>query len=233
MKKDLWVNNFSVHRSGYHLAAPVLYGIENSQKILFGARKPMLLKNYFMVFEGPNMMKAIHKKKELRRLIETMIEEILKNPKKLDKIHKETYKLNDKYFAFAKECAKVNSRELSDVELGKMYLKLIDWQERAHQHAMATTWYLDSDGEDFSKLIIEKTKDFCQASETKINFADAFSMLTTSPRGSLAMKEEFESLKILEKISKDKIAKGIFDALNFLIVFMPLSGNEEDTIFFH
>ena len=210
MKKDLWVNNFSVHRSGYQLGAPVLYGIINTQKILFGAKKPMALKNYFMVFEGPDMVKAIHKKKEVRKLIETTIKEIFQNPKKLDRIHKETYKLNAQYFSHAKSCSKVDLKNIGDKELGRIYLKLIEWQERAHQHALATTWYLDSDGEDFSKLLIEKTKEFCQASGTKINFADAFSILTTSTRKTLATLEETESLEILRIILKDKKAKNIF-----------------------
>ncbi|MDD5489092.1 MAG: PEP-utilizing enzyme [Candidatus Moranbacteria bacterium] len=226
MKTDLWVNNFSVHRSGYHLAAPVLYGIINSQKILFGKKKPPVLRNYFMIFEGPNMIQAIHKKEELRELIENTIKEIFKNPKKLNKIHKETYKLNDQYLSFARYCAKINLRELSDAELGKIYLKLIDWQERAHQHAMATTWYLDSDGEDFSKLLIEKTKEFCHSSGAKINFADAFSVLTTSTRDTLGAKEEMESLEVMRLILKDKQAKKIFQNLrNFQIVPVGLSEN--------
>jgi phosphohistidine swiveling domain-containing protein len=213
MAKELWVNNFSVHRSGYHLAAPVLYGIINTQKVLFGKRKPLQLKDYFFTFEGPNLTSAPHRKDQLRKMIESTITEIFNHSEKLNRIHKETYRINDRYFAFAKKCSRIDLKKLSDKELGRMYLELVNWQERAHQHALATTWYLDSDGEDFSKLLLEKTREFCHLSGEKINFADAFSALTTSPKETLAMKEEKEILQILAMVQGNRKAGQIFAKL--------------------
>src|SRR4030042_6813081 len=139
--------------------------------------------------------------------------------------------MNDKYFAVAQKCRRMDFAKMSSKELARVYLKLIEWQEKAHQHALATTWYLDSDGEDFSKLLIEKTKEFCRLSGTEINFADAFSILTTSTKPTLGMKEESESLKILQMISKDKKAKNIFKKLkNYRKIPASISKNIEKAI---
>jgi phosphohistidine swiveling domain-containing protein len=207
---NFFVNNFSIHRSGYSLAAPCLYGIINAQKVLFGKDKKPVLNKFFFVFEGVNLTQAPHDKAQLRKAVEAIIEKIIKQPQKVAKIHQQTYQLNDEYFAYAQGCVRLNLLKISNKELGKAYLKLSEWQEKAHQYALTTTWYLDSDGEDFSKLLIEKTKEFCIQSGLNINFANVFSVLTTSHKGSLAAKEELESLKIVKLIMNDKSTKEIF-----------------------
>ncbi|MDD5731765.1 MAG: PEP-utilizing enzyme [Patescibacteria group bacterium] len=212
-QKDIYIKNFSVERCGYHMMTPIVYGIPNCQRILFGQNASLILKDCFFRIDDVNLTGGYFHKNQIRELIEKIINKILDNPEKVEKIDRETYDINTQYFDFAKEILKKDLTKLSNKELGELYSELSEWQEKAHQHALTTTWFVDSDGEDLSKLLIKKTKEFCEKSGTYINFAKAFSVLTTSDKESLGAKEEIESLKILKEIIENENAKKMFVSL--------------------
>lgn len=212
-QKDIYIQNFLVERAGYHMMIPVSYGIPNTEKILFGQNTPLILRDFFLQIENVDLKGGYFLKNQIRELVEKIIKKIFDDPGKIEKVHEETYLINTQYFDFAKEVLKKDLGKLSNKELGEVYLKLIEWQEKAHQHALATTWFVESDGEDFSKLLIGKTKEFCEKSGTDINFAKAFSILTTSDKESLGAKEEIEFLDVLKAINEDEGAKKIFVSL--------------------
>jgi len=210
---DVYIKNFSVERCGYHMMTPIVYGIPNTQRILFGKDTPLILTDCFFRIDDVNLTGGYFHKKEIRELVEKIIKLILEDPEKIEKVNEETYQINTQYFNFAKETLGKDFTKLSNKELGEIYSELSEWQEKAHQNALTTTWYLDSDGEDFSKLLINKTKEFCDKSGTDINFAKAFSVLTTSDKESVGAREEIEFLEVLKAISYDDDAKKIFVSL--------------------
>ena len=69
---------------------------------------------------------------------------------------------------------------------------------------------MDSDGEDFSKLLLNKIQNIIKINKVKYNYAEIFSILTTPVSPSFAIKEEIESLKIVKLIKKDAKAKKLF-----------------------
>ncbi len=203
------MKNFSVDKCGYHLLVPpCLYGMTNAEKILFGPRyADVFLGERFFVYQGVYNLGGYFLAKELRSLIDKTINLIHTHPKKINAVHKKTYEINSAYLSFAKETLRKDLGKLTNKELGKIFLELLGWQEKAHQHALITTWFVDSDGEDLSRALIEKAKDLVKRSGSDINFADAFSILTTLPEESLGMKEEKESLKVLRRIKADARSK--------------------------
>jgi phosphohistidine swiveling domain-containing protein len=210
-KEKVWVKNFSIERVGYQAAGPFFdFTIHNCQKILFGKDTPLYLTEYFAVFEGVDLKGGYFIEEELQNLIKDIIKIILEEPARVEKLHKETYEINEEYFEFSKKCLTIDLSKLSNQEMGKLYLELIDIQEKAHQHSITTTWFVDCEDAQFSKLLIEKTKEFVSKSGKDIDSAEAFSLLTTLPRNSLGLQEEAESLQVLKKIAENEEAKQIF-----------------------
>lgn len=186
-------------------------GVDYAHKVLFG--KERYLKDFFFRFEGQDLEGGYFPKKQLRDMIDHTVKIILEKPDHVLNIHKETYKLNDQYFYFAHKVENKDLSKLSDKELVQIYLELIGWQDRTQHHSILLTWYLDSDGEDYSRILINKAKDSIKKSGKNINFAEAFSTLTTKPENSLGISEEIESFQVLKLISKDKQARSVFEKL--------------------
>ncbi|MCB9359657.1 hypothetical protein H6503_07030 [Candidatus Woesearchaeota archaeon] len=99
---------------------------------------------------------------------------------------------------------------LSERELGIVISKLFNLQIHAHIHSLLTTWFVDSHGSQFSELMIKLTQDIVKKSGKDIDFAEAFSALTTKPENSIGMQEELESLRVLQNIENCTEAKKIF-----------------------
>lgn len=211
MKKELWVKNFSIKRCSYHLIVIFTGSVDYSHKVLFG--KERYLKDFFFRFEGQDLEGGYFQKEQLRDLIDNSVKLVLEKPNHILKIHKETYEMNDQYFAFSHRILGKDISKLSNKELGKLYLDLIGWQDKTQHHSILLTWFLDSDGEDYSNILINKAKKYIEKSGKKINFAQAFSLLTTKPENSLGITEEIESFQVLKLISGDKRAKEIFIGL--------------------
>ena len=211
MNEDLWVKNFSIKRCSYHLVYIFAEGVDYAHKILFG--KERYLKEFFFRFEGQDLEGGYYPKKQLRDMINHTVKIILEKPDHILNIHKETYKLNDQYFDFTRKVENRDLLKLSDKELAQLYLEVIGWQDRTQHHSIILTWFLDSDGEDYSNILIDKAKDYIKKSGKTINFAAAFSTLTTKPENSLGIIEEIESLQVLKLISKNKQARIVFEKL--------------------
>jgi phosphohistidine swiveling domain-containing protein len=98
---------------------------------------------------------------------------------------------------------------LSDKSLIKLHGRLYKLQYLSHGWALPTTWFVDSDGEDFTKYLLGLLKDKITP-QTAVDLASAFSILTTIGRRSFNTQEEQESLKILQFIKSNRQLKKWF-----------------------
>jgi phosphohistidine swiveling domain-containing protein len=205
-----WVKNFEINRAGHHLMGPVFEVFDYCQQTLLD--KIILSKGRF-VFEGVNLRGCYLLEDDLLNLVAAIMDAILNNPAKVEQIHQETYLINRDYFSFAKKITKMNLAHLSDKDVGNLYSELIKHQKKAHGHSAASTWFLDSHEEPFSKYLLEKTEEIVKNSEKDSDFAQVFSDLTTLPRNSFALDEEVETLEILKLIKENQIAVNTLLAL--------------------
>lgn len=166
-----------------------------------------------MRFVGSDLEGGYFKNYELEQLAQATNKLIYKNPAKILKNHKFAYVWNDRYFAYAKKCLETNLEKLNNRKIADLYRQLTILQEKAHMHAINSTWFVDSHGNVFSDSLMEKTKLIVSKTYSKLNPADVFTILTTPAVNSLAIKEEVESLKIVDKILQDKKSKLIFKNL--------------------
>ena len=118
--------------------------------------------------------------------------------------------MNIEFFNFSKKLLKVNFKKLNNNELAKLYDKLANLEIKSHGYALPTTWFVDCDGEDFSKLLLAMTKEIISKSSLKLNVAETFSKLTTPAKLSLTAQEELASLKVVKSIKEDPKARKIF-----------------------
>ncbi len=198
-----WVTNFSIKRSGYQVLAPALDdGFYWASQVMFG-EDSVIVKDILVEWDGVDCISSYIKEEELSSFSQAIMDCILHKPEIAERVNRETYEINDQFFAFAKECRKNNYAEMSDVELGKLFDEFVDLQEKAHRHALTTTWFLDSHDQRFSKYLIEKTKEMVAEGDP----AHVFSILTTKPDTSLVMQEEIESLQVLARIMKNEQAR--------------------------
>lgn len=202
-RNEVFIKNFEIPRASYHLMLPAIDAFQNAQRILLGDDGVVLTK-FFWVFEGVDLTGGYLVKKELRTLIEAVLEKIQQEPERVEKIHTEAYALNDAYFTIASDILEEDVTALDDVALVARLKKLFDIQVRSHQHALTTTWFVDSDGEDFSKLLLKKTEEYVSASKKHISFAQAFTLLTTAPKSTFMQEEELDMLHILLRIRNDR-----------------------------
>jgi phosphohistidine swiveling domain-containing protein len=212
-KKDsrIWIKNFSIDRCSYQVIIPVYKtGFFEAQKTLFPKQPPFFLNEYFAILKGKRLEGSFFLKEELKTFIQKTLTTILEKPEKIKKIHRETYVINDQYFKYAQTLQNLDFSKLSNQELKKVFEKLTILQEKSHQHALCTTWFIDSFNETFSKFLIQRVQEIIEKKNLTLNVAAVFSLLTTLPKNGLIIKEEIESLKILQKISKNKKTKNIF-----------------------
>src|SRR3989344_2079786 len=182
--QEIWTKNFSILKAGYHLMSAVGNGFQRPQEILFDGKTYM--SKYILVFKGLDLEGAYFEKKQLRDLIEATVRLIQDQPDKINNAHQKDYQLSDEYFELGKKILEKGLMALSNKELGQIYIRLIKAQEEVLVHGVITTWFVDSDGENLSKLLINKTKVFIEKSASKVESAAAFSLLTTYPKDTLA-----------------------------------------------
>ncbi|MFH1509445.1 MAG: PEP-utilizing enzyme [bacterium] len=212
MKEKVWVENFKIDKSGYHLITPTFKNFKNCQEILLG-KGNVILKEMIAVWDGVDLIAFYEPEKELEKLENAIIETIYMNPAKAEDINKETYKINDRYFNYAKEILDLNLEELSNEELGSIYKELIKNQKKGHQHSLSTTWFSDGYKQNFSKKLMKRTEELIEGSNSDLDVADTFSKLTTDERNGFVINEEIESLKFAQQISEDETAKKLFAEL--------------------
>jgi phosphohistidine swiveling domain-containing protein len=207
MSKNVWRKNFSISRSGFHMLAPAIDDLYEYQDVTIISKA---IKEIFFIQEDYECKAAYFPVNQLRKLVNDTLDIIKKDPKKIDKIHKEAYEHCDKYFSFAKKVSKINFKKVSNKELADIYKNLHFHQKIHHGYAICTTWFVDSDGEDFSNYLLKTIKKLVDKNKYNISFAQVFSDMTTPEKLTMAIKEEVASLKILKEINNDKKIKKIF-----------------------
>ncbi len=202
--KKIWRSNFSIRNTHYQTATPAFFAFMNYQPKIFQG----LIHECVWVQKGVDNVNSYIPISQLRRLIERTLEVIEKQPALVNKIHRETMIHIRNYFQYAARVKKMDLKKMSVAELIKAYNKLMYYQMIQHSWAIATTWFVDSDNEDFSKLLIKRLGKL--TARSRYQAAEAFSILTTPEKPSLAFKEELEALEILRLIVKDRTASKIF-----------------------
>ena len=217
---------------GYQLMCPWMFtGLEYAQKVFFD--KPYITEN-FSHMNGFDLIGSYFRRGQLRKLIDASLEMILKDQARLEKIHEETYLFNKEYFDYADSLRKIDLKSASGAQLADYVLKLTDLQEKAHAHAVITTWFVDSDGQDLSTMLIDLTEKHIKKSKSLMKTSEAFSLLTTPTKVSLLNQEEMESLEVLIQIVADASTKRVISGLSSYDV-MPkgLNVKIENTIVEH
>ena len=154
----VWINNFSLSRVGYQVLTPCYdYGFRYVQECL--PAKKIFLTKYFSLAKGVDAPGNYFDEKEINTFIDYLVDLILKNPEEVEKLHQKTYQLNSQFIEFAKKQLHKDFSSISNEGLGKIYSELIHQLELAHLTAASTTWFVDSEEQKLSKLLIDKVKD--------------------------------------------------------------------------
>lgn len=162
---------------------------------------------------GVDLLGAYFRKNELRELIDSANQRIFDDPDFIEKNHQEAYKLNDDYFKYAQKVLDFDLTKKSDKELAEIVRLMIDGLAHAQAHAVITTWFVDSDGQDLTNRLLVIIDGYVKKSGTNIKTSEAFSSLTTPSKKSLLIQEEMESLGILQKILSDNKTREIIKTL--------------------
>lgn len=165
-------------------------------------KKPIVTRSVW-VYENLNVTTYVPKQ-ELRDIAVATLQTILKNPKLIDKIHKETIRLNQEYFKFAEKIRKQKLQRLSNKQLLLLHKRLLFLQRASHCYSLTTTWFVDSDEQDFTKWLLRFLGKRINDKKLTQDKAAVFSVLTTSQKPTLAQNEEEQLLKIVSEIQKDK-----------------------------
>ena len=202
-----WTKNYSIFNGSWHLLTPTLdHTFRRGIIVLFGEDKlKEFMTECIAVMEGTNNKGTYYIESELSALMHAVKELIITNPDKVEKNHKDTYRINDEHFEFAKQALKVDMGKLSDKELGLLFKKIMRNQIKAHSNSILTTWSLDSEGQIFSSYLIDKTKWYVKKANLDIDPSEAFSVLTTLPKNSLQLDEDLEALKIIRSMTPTDI----------------------------
>jgi len=203
----VWIKNFKIKNIDNQLTIESMENIFPSQDITLGKR---ILKEGFWVNKNGNCAGCYFLKDQLRKVIELTLDIIFKNPDKIFKIHKKQIQICNKSFFEGKKIEKLKLENLSEKKLIKLYRLMFKLLGKVNCYAVYSTWFVESDGEDFTKHLLGYIKSKLKKTNFKLSLAKVFSTLTTPERDSLQQKEEKESLRILKLIKSDKAAKKIF-----------------------
>ncbi|MEI7425219.1 MAG: PEP-utilizing enzyme, partial [Candidatus Staskawiczbacteria bacterium] len=167
-----------------------------------------------MVFENGDNIASYFLKDELDNYVRNILKEVIKNPGRVKKIQDRNTSYNQEYFNKLKEVEKIKYKELSDKQLVDIFYQLFYLMKKSHGYALATTWFVDSNGEDLSNYLINLLRKKIEQNKLLLNIPEVFSVLTTPDKESMARREEKEMLIILELIRIDKVAHKIFQQKN-------------------
>lgn len=206
-KAKIWRKNFEISNTHLLMGIPAIDDMVNYQHITFGRT---IIKEIVWVQEDYNNPATYMLRQELRELIEKSLKLVLDKPEKIKKIHQEALKHNFRYLNHSKSLLKKNWAKAADSRIIKSFDKSIELFMIGHGYALPTTWFIDSDGEDFSKILIKKVEDIIKAEKINISMPEVFSVLTTPEKLSFGAREEIESLKVLRLINSDVKAKKLF-----------------------
>jgi phosphohistidine swiveling domain-containing protein len=202
--QKIWRKNFSIQNTHYQMGTASIADFMIDQPLPFRG----LMKECVWVQEGDNNTASYFLVKELRRMAEHALFLIENKPKVIDQIHRETRAYIRAYFKCAGGVLEKNLVPRSLQELAKIYERLLYFQKIHHAWAIATTWFVDSDGEDLSKLLLKRANDIVAGSDYRA--VDVFSALTTPIEPSSAILEELAAWRLVQRISKSKKVFKIF-----------------------
>ena len=192
--KNLWRKNFDIRRVDFNLPIETAPGFGGLNFLTLGKN---IISKFIWVIENLDNTGTYFLKHELRKIVQLTIKEILERPEKVDKIHKQATRLNWDYYNLALKVRQLPFAKLTDKQLLTWQKRLFNIQFLSHCWALPTTWFLDSDGEDFSKQMAGFLKTRIAELNLDLEAATAFSVLSTPKAESFTAQEERSSLKIL------------------------------------
>ena len=192
--KNIWRKNFDIRRVDFNLPVETMPGFGGLNFLTIGFNP---ITQCIWVIENLDNTGTYFLQHELREIVQSTVKTIFEQPKKVDKIHQKAVKLNWDYYRLALKMRRLQFSKLTDKQLLAWQKKLFNLQFLSHCWALPTTWYLDSDGEDFSKKLTNLLQERIQKLGLPIEPALAFSVLSTPKAESFTAKEEKASLKIL------------------------------------
>jgi len=205
--KKIWRKNFEIQRVEYIMMSEAI-------ESFFKFQKPSVKRNYLkktiMVFANGDNIATYFVKSELRNYVKAILSEVKARPLKLKAIQDRTIEYNKLFFQTLKQAEKIKLAKQTDEGLIETFYELIRLMQLSHGYALATTWFVDADGEDLSNYLIRLIKAKIGRGQLKLSAPEVFSILTTPEKESLAQEEEKEMLGILNLIITDKIANRIF-----------------------
>ena len=197
--QKLWRKNFDIRRVDFNLPVETLPGFGGLNHLTVGKN---VISKMIWVSENLNNTGTYFLKNELRELIALTMEKILTQPGRVAKVHKKAIVLNWQYFRLAKKIRLLDILKLTDRQLLSWRNRLFQLQYQSHCWSLPTTWYLDSDGEDFSRHITNFLSNRIRELGMGLDPTAAFSILSTPSGKSFTGIEEIESQKILLWIRK-------------------------------
>ncbi|MDP2933444.1 MAG: PEP-utilizing enzyme [bacterium] len=209
--KELWVKNFDIKRVDINLPCEATLGFQNMVKKTIGVSP---VNESVWVIKNLDNTGTYFKKQELRRVIDLTIKKILSDPSHIDSVHKKAVRLNRQLFGESSKVRKIKLTDLSNRELLALHKKHYALIAKSHMWAIATTWFLDSDGEDYSKYLMSIIERRLEAEGAPLvrgapsDAASVFSILTTPAKKSFQQIEEEESLQLVAAFqSNSKVKK--------------------------
>jgi len=215
MKKIIWRKNFEGKRMGLLLPLTGVPAFYDYQDKTFGKK---LMNNMLWVNEGFNCLGAYFDKYETSNFIDIALDRIINQTNKIDKLHRYTIEKVRVYFGILRRFNQIDFAKSTAKELKGYYDEIFKYQPCCHGLSVWTTWFVDSDGEDLTNYLINYVKNQIEKYKFKDNFAEIFPLLTTPTKDTLAQIETKESLKILQSINKNLIAKKLFLSKNISII---------------
>ncbi len=190
----IWKENFSLQEGtgDYKLFHYLPKGMVENAKHVVGSQSwheaAFVERNGGVKFFIPN--------EQIERYIDDIIAKVLAEPEWIRGIHEECRTLNAKLFACARKVEATNLGALSDTELLQQENELARVRTESHMIAQSTTWFIDSDEQKFSRLLIERITRELVEQDSALDPLEVFSTLTSPTEQSMAQSEELEWLRI-------------------------------------
>lgn len=201
-----WRLNISIPRTDINLIVESQNGQYDLQDKTLGRK---IIRRMLWVIEKGDFTVGYFDKNELRAMAEGTVKIILDDPDHIDKIHQQTIQHNRVHFKLAAKIRKMDLSKLPNSQLLKLQQKLYRAQYLSHCWSQPTTWFVDSDGEDYSRYLFNLIQSKIKP-QMKLDTATVFSVLTTPARKTMAQQEEEESLKLVQLIRRNKKLKQWF-----------------------
>lgn len=223
----IWRKNFSLKRFHPQIIYETAKSFYDTHRYL---KIPYILKEIIMVNESEDNT-GYFLVRELRKVIDVILNKIIKNPTSTQDLNKKIIKYHKESFDFIKSCDNRNFQKIKKKNLYKMYKKLYDLMARAHASALTTNWLVDSDHQDFSRFLLKYLEKQIKKLGLNLHAANIFSVLTTPLLNSFNRNEEIEMLELIKLIYKNPVAQKIFK--NIKPNFNSLPNNIKNKILTH